>query len=185
MRRVRQSNTALILQVLGILVLALAFFGASGCAGGFQGFKPVAATITQPASVTVGLGQTATFSVTASGSGTLTYQWYKNGAAIIGATSSSYTTPPTVAERYWRRIYRHGLQLRRHRNKRTGNPHGSDPRSAGQESSSQRNNASLQLVRVADSHFLGRYSHHRFDRRREFRHHRLGRKRHFRIRLRR
>ena len=68
-----------------------------GAQADFEGFKPVAATITQPASVTVGSGQTATFSVTASGSGTLTYQWYKNGAAIIGATSSSYTTPPTVA----------------------------------------------------------------------------------------
>jgi hypothetical protein len=53
----RQSQRS-ILEVLGILVLALAFFGASGCAGGFQGFKPVAAAITQPASVTVGLGQT-------------------------------------------------------------------------------------------------------------------------------
>ncbi len=87
--------------------------------------------------------------------------------------------PANRRRRYWRRIYSHGLQLRRHGNKRTGNPHGSDPRSAGQESSSQRNNASLQLVRVAGSHFLGRYSHHRFDRRREFRHHRRGRKRHF------
>jgi len=86
-----------LLQVLSILVLACTLLGASGCAGGFQGFKPVAATITQPASVTVSFGQTATFSVTASGAGTLTYQWYKNGAAIIGATSSSYTTPPTVS----------------------------------------------------------------------------------------
>ena len=168
-----------ILEVLGILVLALAFFGVSGCAGGFEGFKPVAATITQPASVTVGLGQTATFSVTAGGSGTLTYQWYKNGTAIIGATSSSYTTPPTVSSDTWRRIYSHCLELRRHRNKRTGNPNGSDARTARQESGSQCNHAPLQLVRVADSHFLGRYSHHRFDRRREFRHHRRGRKRHF------
>ena len=32
-----------------------------------------------------------TFSVVASGGGTLTYQWKKNGAAIVGATSSSYT----------------------------------------------------------------------------------------------
>ena len=32
-----------------------------------------------------------TFSVTGSGGGTLTYQWKKNGAAITGATSSSYT----------------------------------------------------------------------------------------------
>ena len=52
---------------------------------------------TQPASQTVALGQTATFSVTASGAGTLTYQWKKNGASISGATSASYTTPATVA----------------------------------------------------------------------------------------
>jgi hypothetical protein len=38
-------------------------------------------------------GQTATFSVTASGTAPLSYQWRKNGAAIGGATSSSYATP--------------------------------------------------------------------------------------------
>jgi len=55
-------------------------------------------TITnQPASVTVNVGQTASFSVTASGTGTLTYQWYKNGTAIGGATSTTYTTPATVS----------------------------------------------------------------------------------------
>jgi len=37
------------------------------------------------------VGGSATFSVTASGSGTLTYQWAFNGAAIGGATGSSYT----------------------------------------------------------------------------------------------
>jgi hypothetical protein len=52
---------------------------------------------TQPANQTVTAGQTATFSVTASGSGTLTYQWSKNGAAISGATAASYTTPATAA----------------------------------------------------------------------------------------
>jgi hypothetical protein len=51
----------------------------------------------QPASKTVNAGQTATFSVTATGTGTLTYQWKKNGAAISGATSASYTTPATSA----------------------------------------------------------------------------------------
>jgi Putative Ig domain/Malectin domain len=50
--------------------------------------------VTQPASQTVNSGQTATFSVTASGAAPLSYQWEKNGAAISGATSSSYTTPP-------------------------------------------------------------------------------------------
>lgn len=52
---------------------------------------------TQPASQTVAVGQTATFSVTASGTGTLTYQWNKNGGAIGGANSASYTTPPAAA----------------------------------------------------------------------------------------
>jgi hypothetical protein len=51
---------------------------------------------TQPASQTVTAGQTATFTVTATGTATLTYQWKKNGAAIIGASSASYTTPATT-----------------------------------------------------------------------------------------
>jgi len=55
-------------------------------------------TITsQPSNLTVGVGSTATFTVTATGTGTLTYQWYKNGAAISGATSTSYTTSATVS----------------------------------------------------------------------------------------
>jgi len=47
----------------------------------------------QPASRTVIAGQTALFSVSVSGTAPFTYQWKKNGAAINGATSSSYTTP--------------------------------------------------------------------------------------------
>ena len=55
----------------------------------------VAPTITtQPASITVTAGQTATFTVVASGTGPLTYQWQKNGANISGGTAS-YTTPAT------------------------------------------------------------------------------------------
>jgi hypothetical protein len=45
---------------------------------------------TQPSSQTVAVGGSASFSVTASGSGTLTYQWYKDSSAISGGTSSSY-----------------------------------------------------------------------------------------------
>jgi hypothetical protein len=52
--------------------------------------------IQQPANKTVRVGQTATFTVVASGTAPLTYQWQKNGAIISGATSSSYTTPPTA-----------------------------------------------------------------------------------------
>ncbi|MGA2920749.1 MAG: pyrrolo-quinoline quinone [Candidatus Sulfotelmatobacter sp.] len=39
-------------------------------------------------------GQTATFSVTAMGSGRLNYQWVKGTTAIVGATFASYTIPP-------------------------------------------------------------------------------------------
>jgi hypothetical protein len=52
---------------------------------------------TQPANQTVNVGQTATFSVAATGTAPLQYQWRKNGAAITGATGSSYTTPATVS----------------------------------------------------------------------------------------
>jgi len=44
---------------------------------------------TQPTSATVTTGQTASFSVTATGTVPLSYQWQKNGAAISGATSAS------------------------------------------------------------------------------------------------
>jgi hypothetical protein len=52
---------------------------------------------TQPANQTVTVGQSATFSVLATGSGTLSYQWRKNGTAITGANASSYTTPATTS----------------------------------------------------------------------------------------
>src|SRR5207244_947678 len=42
-------------------------------------------------------GETARFSVTATGTAPLSYQWRKNGVNITGATSASYTTPPTTA----------------------------------------------------------------------------------------
>ncbi len=51
----------------------------------------------QPSDLTVTAGQTATFSVQATGSGTLTYQWQKASTAIAGATSSSYTTAATTS----------------------------------------------------------------------------------------
>src|SRR4029077_16564227 len=58
---------------------------------------PVAPTITtQPGNQTVTAGQTATFTVVATGTAPLSYQWQKNGANITGATSTSYTTPVTT-----------------------------------------------------------------------------------------
>ncbi len=54
---------------------------------------------THPQTQTVNVGTNVTFSVTASGSATLTYQWRKGGANIGSATSTSYTlTGVTVGD---------------------------------------------------------------------------------------
>ena len=62
----------------------------------------------QPASLTVNVGQSASFTVSASGTGTLTYQWQKlvNGTwtNINGATSGTFTitaAAATDAGSYW------------------------------------------------------------------------------------
>ena len=52
---------------------------------------------TQPADQTVKVGATATFSVAATGTAPLSYQWQKNGTAIVGATNASHTTPAVTA----------------------------------------------------------------------------------------
>jgi Immunoglobulin domain/Immunoglobulin I-set domain len=58
----------------------------------------VPASITgQPASQTVTTGGSASFSVTASGSGTLAYQWFKNGTKIANGTGVSGATAATLS----------------------------------------------------------------------------------------
>lgn len=53
---------------------------------------PTAPSITtQPQNLTATTGTGATFTVVASGTAPLTYQWKKNGASISGATSSSFS----------------------------------------------------------------------------------------------
>lgn len=58
---------------------------------------------TQPANITRNVGQTATFSVVASGDSPLTYQWQMRTSStgtwgnVTGATSASYTTAVLVA----------------------------------------------------------------------------------------
>ncbi|CAN5234083.1 hypothetical protein BH09PSE6_BH09PSE6_01700 [soil metagenome] len=54
---------------------------------------PVPPTITlQPVSQTAVVGATTTFTVAATGTAPLAYQWQRNGAAIAGATGTSFTT---------------------------------------------------------------------------------------------
>ena len=85
----------------GFMAVALtACGGSSGDSGGGGAtdtpLTPTAPTITiQPAAQSVTAGQTASFTVEASGTGPLTYQWKKNHSNIDGATSSTYTTPAT------------------------------------------------------------------------------------------
>lgn len=46
--------------------------------------------VTQPASQSVAAGGSAMLVVNATGGGTLTYQWYKDGASLSGATAASF-----------------------------------------------------------------------------------------------
>jgi hypothetical protein len=102
------------LSTVGCCVFAalLSVLGLAACSGGFQGSsasgssssgagsssgQESAIKISQPSSVTVTVGQTATFSVTATGTGPFTYQWFSNGTAIPGATSNTFTTSATAS----------------------------------------------------------------------------------------
>ena len=80
-----------------VVALVLVGCGGGGGGGGSSSSGGAGATVPtirmQPASTTVAPGQTAVFSVGATGSGTLTYQWKRSGTAISGATAASYLTP--------------------------------------------------------------------------------------------
>ena len=89
-------------RTLRLLVLPLASVaGFMACMeGGHR--SPSSATVasptitSQPTAQSVNAGQSATFCVTASGTGA-SYQWQFNGTAIPGATSSSYTIASVTA----------------------------------------------------------------------------------------
>lgn len=52
----------------------------------------------QPGNTSAFAGEPATFSVVAQGTGTISYQWQKNGVDIDGATASSYSIPHVAAD---------------------------------------------------------------------------------------
>jgi hypothetical protein len=72
----------------------------TGCGG--SGSSPMVKTAapsitTQPSNQSVTVGSTATFSVVATGTAPLTYQWQKGTTPVTGATSASYTTAATTS----------------------------------------------------------------------------------------
>ena len=82
---------------LGFSATVLGVLLACGGGGGGSAPAPTAPAITfHPANTTVTAPATAMFSVTATGTAPLSYQWKKGGVAISGATAASYTTPATT-----------------------------------------------------------------------------------------
>jgi Right handed beta helix region len=90
-RALRQGSSSLLGLTLIPVVLQI-----SGCGIVYHLNFPALAITGQPADQTVEAGQQAIFTVAASGSMPLTYQWLKNGVAISGATNPSYVTPATT-----------------------------------------------------------------------------------------
>jgi hypothetical protein len=88
------KNLPAVLALVSLLTILIACGGGSSNPGGTQSVAPTITT--QPQSQTVTAGQTAAFTVVASGTTPLNYQWSKNSTAIGGATSNSYTTPATT-----------------------------------------------------------------------------------------
>ena len=80
-----------------LVVLPLVGCGGGSNEGTGSSTSPSAPTITaQPANLTVIELQPASFSVTAAGGGSLTYQWKRNGTPLAGATSSTLTISSTL-----------------------------------------------------------------------------------------
>jgi hypothetical protein len=55
------------------------------------------AIATQPTGISVAAGQAATLTVSATGGGTLAYQWRRGGISIAGATAATYTIAATAS----------------------------------------------------------------------------------------
>ena len=92
--------------VLFLASISLCTIGMAGCGGINLTNAPAAAAssqaevpgiTSQPANTSVNVGQAATFTVAATGTGPLSYQWQQNLTNIAGATASAYTTGAVAA----------------------------------------------------------------------------------------
>src|SRR5437868_6480074 len=88
-------NRSRVVILLFLFAMGITIAGCTGTVAGPKGAVP--SIIAQPANQAVTAGQPATFTVVATGTAPLSYQWQKNGAAISGATSTSYTTPAATS----------------------------------------------------------------------------------------
>lgn len=85
--------------------VALVCLAVAACGGGADAPPPpetgpaaVAPVITQqPTDLSVTSGQPASFTVAATGTAPLAYQWQRNGADVAGATAATYSIAATVA----------------------------------------------------------------------------------------
>lgn len=91
------------MRICAWITALLAAASAVGCGGGGAadggsgGSVPALQIRSQPTSQAVQLGLGFSLSVDAVGSGTLAYQWLRNGVALLGATSSAYSTGTAAA----------------------------------------------------------------------------------------
>ena len=80
-----------------LMMITLTTLLLAACGGSSRDEATAPSITAQPASVQATVGASATFSVTATGTAPLSYQWRRSGADIAGATAATYTTPPLTA----------------------------------------------------------------------------------------
>ena len=85
------NNTAVPVQVSGLLSLAGIFIGNNSGSSYAEGYLQAPAIMVQPANQMPQPGGTATFTVAATGTAPLAYQWYFGGSAVGGPTGTNAT----------------------------------------------------------------------------------------------
>jgi Immunoglobulin I-set domain len=87
----RAVSIVLLFPVLGIVLTSC-----GGSSSGSSGNPAAPSIVTQPSNQAVMIGKAATFTVVASGSAPLAYQWQRDTSPITSATASTYTIPVTA-----------------------------------------------------------------------------------------